>query len=169
MSDDDETICSENEGIVGIERHDDTTFDIVHDSCKEINCHGLSNICKFLVNQTVYRVMASPWRYYDYLRLWLGRARDPFVKVYQVCEILNVECKKQGKGSLRKDYIEVVRKFGERFIFHVVFNLVLREILESFKKGKKGRIKAHNVEMYTLVIRTIYRYSCEKLHVVPLE
>lgn len=169
MSDDDETIGSENEGIIGLNQGDDATLDIVHEPCKNINCKCLSNICRYLVNQTVFRVMKDPWRYYDYLRLWLGRARNAFVKVHQVCEILKVECKKSGKGALRKDYIEVVKKFGERFVFHLVFNLILREVLISLEKGEKGRIKSKNIQQYKNITRSIYRYSCEKLHIVPLE
>lgn len=167
LSDDDDTACSDNEGIIHVDHFDDSTVDIVHDSCRDVSSRYLSNICKFLINQTVNKVTSNPRQYYDYLRLWIGRAKEPFKKVYQICRILKTECKKQGRGALRKDYIEVVKKFGERFAFHVTFNLVMGEILNNLARGNKGRIKDQNVETYKQVIRNIYQYSCGKLNIVP--
>jgi len=165
---DDETIFSENGANAFMQLNDDPTIDIIHDACKNLNCLHLGNVCKYLINQTITRVQGNPERYYLYLQLWLGRARNQFQKICQVCEILKKECRKKGKGALRKDYVEVVKKFGERFVFHLVFNLILREIVKDLKEGKKGRIKEHNLEMYINAIEAIYIYSCNKLHIVPI-
>ena len=169
IPEDDDTVCSEDKGITCFQLHDDTTLDIIHDSCKDLNCPNLSNVCKYLVHQTICRVVNDPWKYCDYLRLWLGHSRVQFMKIYQVCKILKSECRRKDREALKKDYIEVVKKFGERFVFHIIFNLILRLIIEDFKQGKRGRIKESNFEMYKTAVKAIYRYSCEKLHVVPID
>lgn len=118
-------------------------MDILLHSNACLNPKEYNNMCKHLLSELIKNVNEDSEPFTTELDKYFINSSEIFVKITGICKNTLKEMKHRGKGTLIKDYPEVIKKIVENVPFHIVLNKVLERIINNF--GNQPKVEYETV------------------------
>eukprot|EP00826_Nyctotherus_ovalis_P011561 TRINITY_DN13002_c0_g1_i3.p1 TRINITY_DN13002_c0_g1~~TRINITY_DN13002_c0_g1_i3.p1 ORF type:complete len:183 (+),score=44.30 TRINITY_DN13002_c0_g1_i3:71-619(+) len=133
------------------------------EACNDIKGSVRKNVNKFLVRKTLTYILKDSKKYAEYVVKNFSIKEEEFSRIHEVCIELKNQERVRDSGKIKKDYGRVVNEIIADPQFHCVFNKILEEVLNEFKRLEFGNITKKNRKVYSMTVELLYKYSSNVL------
>ena len=132
----------------------------IKEACNDIKGSLRKNVNKFLVRKTLTYIQKNCKKYAEYVKKAFNIKEEEFNRIHNICIELKSQERIKDSGKIKKDYGKVVNEIIADPLFHCVFNKILEEILEEFRRREFGNITKKNCKVYLRTVELLHKYSC---------